>query len=273
MMKDILFTKRLGFPWVSVLLAINAIMVSFVCFIYPGMGWVFAARSPMHYPWLPITTLLVHGWPGMTVVIHLGGNMAMLLTLGILVERVLGPGRTIFLMIVGGSFFVIPIIIFHGGGIGASWMIWSMGPAAFLILYRFYKVKGKEAFKDPFYHAMLYAQFLMWPGSVLFIVGVFAFGFDMFNIFFRLLIGVAAGIFWHLIPSIAGLVVAILWRKRIASRVEELLGDKPVKPIERSLLDRIAIGAMALWLAFCLVLLVLVAVGVIPYWPEPPVTS
>jgi membrane associated rhomboid family serine protease len=262
-LSDLLLKKKLGIPWITLLLFINCTLVSVSCTLFTRLYEVFAARPPKVYPWVVITTVLVHGWTGMGIVIHLGANMVLLLTLGIPLERLMGPSRTFLLLVCGGFLFMCLAAL--GGGIGASWLIWPLGPVALVILYNYRKKTGKDVWKDPIFLVMLYALFLMWVFSVYF------FGFIIFftgrewtgSIMIRILVGILAGVLWHLFPTIVGIIFAVVWRKKIRTRMDLLWNDKENRINNRWRVDKVVMGGMVGLLVFNVLLLMLAAVGVV----------
>ena len=50
------------------------IIISLAAFIGPPLAGLVGGVGELTYPWQPWTAVFLHGWPGMPLLLHRGGN-------------------------------------------------------------------------------------------------------------------------------------------------------------------------------------------------------
>lgn len=111
MVSDILYKKKLGIPYLTLILAISCILVSVPTYFYPELYDVFGWEKPIYYPWQVVTHHLQHGsYMGLLPLpLHLICNLTVIMTFGVISEKVLGVKR--FFIGIFTSLFTAQLIV------------------------------------------------------------------------------------------------------------------------------------------------------------------
>lgn len=116
--------------WMPVTAALGAgmLVVSVPTALRPGLyAWI-GGIAPLNHPWQPVTAAFAHGFVGVPVWVHLGGNLMLLGVSGWIAEPVLGSLR--FACVTAVAIFCFALIHALGpvDGHGASSFIYAYGP-------------------------------------------------------------------------------------------------------------------------------------------------
>lgn len=215
-LSEIYFRAPLGLPVISLLLFLDCMLVSLASLRH-GMFGIFTTWNGFVYPWQWYTTVFEHGWADVPMAIHLGGNMLVLLTCGVFMERLLGTKRFVLVALIAFLTFTLPFAPFGRFGIGISWVVWPFGPLSAMALYYEYKASGRAVTRDPVFWLLVFTLFMMYV-FVGFIFGLrFASSYQM-----GFLIGSLFGLLSHIIPTIVGAVFAFKWRRLIKARLDAI---------------------------------------------------
>ncbi len=152
MIDKIYKNKKFGFPLIAFVLLITCTIITIPTYFQNYLWYIFALRSKPFYFWQVFSGIFEHSvFPDWFLWSHFLGNMSMLLVFGILIERLLGSKRMLFISltaaIVHVGFFQFR---FRGqmiSGSGASGIVYAYAPIVFyilIILYRKYSVEIKK---------------------------------------------------------------------------------------------------------------------------------
>lgn len=115
-------------PLLTYTLMAIMIIVSIGAFIWPPLTGIIGGVGELTHLWQPWTAVFLHGWPGMPMLLHLAGNLILLLLVGPSVERQLGQNRfllaTLIAIFAAGVVRLISNVEFNG----ASAFIWVYAP-------------------------------------------------------------------------------------------------------------------------------------------------
>ena len=109
-------------------LAVIMIIISLVSMIWPSVTGVLGGVGKLSYPWQPWTAVFMHGWPGMPMLLHLIGNLALLVITGPSVERKLGSRSFLFVTLLAIFAAGVVRLLFGVEFNGASAFIWAYAP-------------------------------------------------------------------------------------------------------------------------------------------------
>src|SRR5690554_4912480 len=95
LLSDLMHKKRMGIPFLSLILAYCCILVSTTTYFNPQYYDIFGGEGPVFYKWQYLTSYLEHGssisYIGtLNPLLQLLLNVVIILTLGVVCERVLG---------------------------------------------------------------------------------------------------------------------------------------------------------------------------------------
>jgi membrane associated rhomboid family serine protease len=110
------------------------LIASLSSLIWPPLTDVLGGVSELSHPWQPWTAILIHGWPGMPMLLHLVGNLVLLAFVGLPVEQQLGKVRFLILTLL--AIFAAGVVR-HLSGVefnGASAFIWAYVPFLWLFI-------------------------------------------------------------------------------------------------------------------------------------------
>lgn len=138
-------------PPVTASLALSCLLVSVPLLIWPNLYAFLGWSGPIqgHY-WKILTSSFAHGVPGSAVVAplpHLLGNLAIILTFGLLCERTLGSGR--FFILTSATLLTHTIWkCMTVGGNGASGTVWGYLVFAVPLLFWDWRDRKGGVFRD-----------------------------------------------------------------------------------------------------------------------------
>lgn len=130
LISDILFKKKTGIPYLSLILAASCILVSVPTYFYPELYDVFGGEKPVYYWWQLVTHNMQHdSYMGLLPLpLHLICNLTVIMTFGVISERVLGVKRffaVIFLSLFTAQFFRLALNVW-GNGASSIAKIWRL---------------------------------------------------------------------------------------------------------------------------------------------------
>jgi len=176
------------------------LIASISTLIWPSLTGVLGSVGELSYPWQPWTAVFVHGWPGMPMLLHLAGNLVLLVLVGPSVEQRLGAARfltvTLLAIFAAGLLRLLSGVEFNG----ASAFIWAYAPFLSLLIR-----DGEQTEKT----GILYVMWLIVPfviGLILTLNGT------------HLIKAFVFGNLYHLSGTIVGFSGAWFWRSRLISR-------------------------------------------------------
>ncbi|HZK34294.1 MAG TPA: rhomboid family intramembrane serine protease [Bacillota bacterium] len=167
MLFNSLYKKRIGIPFLSLILAYSCILVSVTTYFNPEYYDIFGGQGPVFYTWQHLTRYLDHGASighvGMlNPLLQLLLNVLVLLTFGVICERVLGTKR--FFILIAGSILISQLLRFFLKiwVSGPSSIVWAFTPILFLTLLHLYKRDRAKILKDPMAYFSLLLLIIMW---------------------------------------------------------------------------------------------------------------
>jgi membrane associated rhomboid family serine protease len=235
-----LLRARLGFPWASMLLVAGCVLTTLPMlfsshyYLILGAGNEQADNPNIRW-WHTVVTTFVHGggFPGVTV--HLAINCAMLLVLGVLLERALGTGRFFALCATCLGLSWVLKVVLHRYAHGISSVVWAFVIFAPVFLGHAWRVDRGRAFRDPALLAVV----------LLFVIG---------------LLGLVNT--WHTVAMVAGMPFLFAWRTVLRDNLRKL--DQGRAPDRWEGFPRIAgIALPALLVAFSTALTLAAVLGVL----------
>ena len=213
---------RKPFPTVSIVIALLCIGITVISILIPDALWSFAFVYPLRNPWSLITYMFEHYTPqdiippeleydSMRLSFgHLGFNLLLVVPFGIMVEKVIGAKRFLILSVAAWLADIITIYIIYASFVpegeeamckGASGLAFAYVPVG---LYIFFILGKRFGFGKLFKQISFY---LLMPIAITTIV--FACSPNIANC-----TGIVSMIL-HLIGIACGVVIAILFRKKI----------------------------------------------------------
>ena len=145
------------FATVTYLLLAIITLVTIATLLWPPLANVIGGAGELNYPWQPWTAVFLHGWPGVPRLLHLAGNVVLIIVVGLPVERWLGSARfllvTVLAIVAAGFARFLTGLPFNG----ASAFIWAYAPLLWLLIRR-----GQERDKAP----LLWVMWLIVPAAM-----------------------------------------------------------------------------------------------------------
>lgn len=226
--------------------AAGCILVSVPTYFYPELYDVFGGEKLVYYPWQLVTHFLQHGsYMGpLPLLLHLICNLMVVMTFGVISEKVLGAKR--FFIIIIASLFIAQFFRLTLGvwGNGASSITWAFGPIAFLCILNMNRKDRAKLLKDFMFYVCIFIFLVIW---VLITAVNIANGWFYSNLF-------------HLIATIVGIVFALTWRGYIAKRVDVILDyDLAEKPMY-DLWDKRIIG-LSFLVPICITIILILSLS------------
>lgn len=212
---------RSEFPFVTSVLAGSMLLVSLATLVAPDLGGALGGVGPLRSPWQLLTSVFVHGWPGLPALPHLAGNLALILIVGVAAERLLGSARYLALTALAVAAYAAIRVLSGVEVNGSSVFIWAYAPVVYLGLRR--SAGGEVGGR---------AREALW-GALVVMWGVVTVGMGA--------LGVAGGLgppramvlgnLYHIGGTLAGLLGLALWREVIGRGARE--GRPPASPLDR----------------------------------------
>lgn len=215
MISDLLFRKKLGIPYISIIFIFCCLLVSIPTYFFPRLYFVFGSSFQGYndtYIWQnAITSQFEHGSfyieskiaQGLPLLVHLFGNVIIIGVFGSLTERILGTRRFLQLTIIAALCNYIIRVLIDSYGNGASGIAWAYGSIAFLILIRTSKLYGNRLLRDPMFYISDFLFVMMWI--------VITAGSEWTTILF------------HLIATLVGIVFYIIYKIIIYERLNKII--------------------------------------------------
>lgn len=219
MLSELTYKKRLGFPFLSLILAYSTILISLITYFNPQYLDIFGGQGSVTYSWQYLTRYFEHGTAlsytgALSPILELLLNLLILLSLGLMCERVLGTKRYFILIL--GSVLVSELLglIFSVRVSGLASIVWAFGPVSLLVLIYLFKGDRRKLIRDPLAYISLAIFPVMW--LVLTVLNLLG-GWHISNLV-------------NLLASLLGLGFALLFKHYIYARLNYLLGlTSPVK--------------------------------------------
>lgn len=240
---DLLYRRKLGIPWASILLIATCFVVTLPLFIEPrrfyltlGVGFC-EEDGPVRW-YHALVTPFVHGagcgfpptW------FHIGVNVSLFVFQGVLVERLLGSGRYALLTLAGLAVHIpLKYLIIQGRAHGASGMTWSYLLFAFLLLAWMWRAERWRMLRD-------WATVLLALWVALAVVGLIK--------------------HWHLWNVLVSVPFFLAWRKPFRASFEAVArGEAPERGGRAGNIAGVLV--LAALFAFNLLFVVLAAMGIL----------
>ena len=211
MLFDLYYKKKLGIPWISILLILTCFIVWIASLIDNNLWSVFATHSHPIYSWQYFSGLFQHNlFPRWFYTIHFISNISVITLFGVMIERIIGTKKYLLLNILSGSIGLVFFYISHinqesnSTFNGISVIVWSYAPLVCLILIQLYKL-NKKIIKEKMFSLMVFELFFMW---------VFVTVMD--------LLGSNTSNKYHLVATIVGIVFLIVYKNAIKLRISKI---------------------------------------------------
>ncbi len=212
MLFDLYYKKKLGIPWISILLMLTCFIVWIATLIDNNLWSVFATHSNPIYFWQYFSGIFQHSFfPKWFYSIHFVSNISVIALFGVMIERIIGTKKYLLLNILSGSIGLIFYYISHINDVsnstfnGISVIVWSYAPLACMILIQLYKF-NKQIIQEKMFYLMVFELFFMW---------VFVTVMD--------LLGSNTSNKYHLVATIVGIVIMIIYKNDIKLRISKIL--------------------------------------------------
>jgi len=167
MLKELFYKRKLGIPWIAIILILTCSIVSLATFLNRDLYRIFSFTTKPLYWWQYFTGVFEHSiylpwffWA------HYLGNMSVILLFGVFVERVLGSKRMFLITLTSGVISCISFQLLNRGeyctGSGVSGIAWAYAPIAFYILIQIYQYDKKKIRKEILFYIMVFEFFFIW---------------------------------------------------------------------------------------------------------------
>lgn len=226
MLEDIYFRKRLGIPYIAILLIITCTIVSIPTYFNNELYEVFASHGKAIYWWQYFTGNFEHSIvPKHFFWAHYLGNMFLICLYGCFIERLIGTRRmfifTVGALVVSCICSRIFVISPMDRGAGASGIAWAYLPMAFFILVQCIKMEKQKVFKSPLLYIMIGGFLFAW----VFVTSVSSWEGTNRS---------------HVIATIVGILIPVGWYKAIKETLAKLNNGHEVM-VERHKSDHVLI--------------------------------
>ncbi len=167
MLFDLYYKKKLGIPWISILLILTCFAVWVATLTDNNLWVVFATHSHPIYFWQYFSGLFQHSFsPKWFYTIHFVSNISVIVLFGVMIERIIGTKKYLLLNFLSGCigliyFFVNRMNHEHSTFNGISVIVWSYAPLALMILLQIYRF-NKQVIKEKMFFLMVFELFFMW---------------------------------------------------------------------------------------------------------------
>ncbi|GAA0179579.1 hypothetical protein SH2C18_24210 [Clostridium sediminicola] len=209
MISNIYYKKKLGIPWISMILVLTCFTVWIATSVDNNLYYVFVTASKPKYFWQYFSGTFQHTlYPRWFFYVHFLSNMSVILLFGTIIERIIGSKKYLLLSFVSGSLVLITYYIIFGDKlnstlVGISGVVWSYGPVVFYILIQIYKQNKQQVIHDKLFYLMIVELFFIW-------------------IFITALSSIYT-VIWHLVATIVGIVFTIILKEDIRARITEII--------------------------------------------------
>jgi len=260
-MLDSLFdARKSGLPVVTLLFFSGCLIVSVPTFFFPGLYQIFGGYKPINYLWQKVTIAFEHGFYGFPLLVHLLGNGILLWFCGNFCEKLLGSARFFLLTIAAIAGFGLAHSLPFIDGHGSSGVIWAYPPVMFVTLRQYRRLAPQKTQSDPGVQHIRGLLIIMWVVITLFMTVLPYFAGWQGDPLTSLILANT----FHISATGVGFLFAFLWRGHIVSRLQEMNADN-FSQYPRTKLDKSAILVGVLIPLTLTILLLLVALGIIPY--------
>ncbi|MFQ5605633.1 MAG: hypothetical protein ACE5HS_20365 [bacterium] len=249
--------KKIGKPFVTIIIAGSCLLVSVPTFFFPQLYRVFGGLKPLNFFWQKYSLSFQHGFDGFPLILHLGGNLLLLCYCGVFSEKILGAARflllTVAAMLVFAGVHSLPWLEGHG----SSGIIWAYSPIVFTTLIIYRKSLPVIAESDSVFQRGIMILIIMWGViTILMTILPYLVG-GKGNLFIALILG---NIF-HAAAVAIGFLFSFLWRNVILNKFHKLAVNHDLSVFQHTFIDKLAIALSLLIPVNLLVILILVAVG------------
>lgn len=249
MISDLLFRKRLGVPFLSLILILSCLIVSVPTYFSPKLYFVFGGDAHSAYPWQNVlTSQFEHGsffiemkiQQGLPLFLHLFGNLLVIALFGSISERILGTKRFLSVVLMAAITHYIVRVTIKSYGNGISGIAWSFAPVILMtIIILFKNYYSKKLWNDFTLYAAILLLVLIWI--------VISIGSEWTTNLF------------HLCSTLVGVGFTIIWNDVISDRIYRTFISNDITPLVDM---RLVIWSLILPI-FLFVLLLLSLSGVI----------
>ncbi len=224
MLTDILYRKKLGVPFLSLILIISCLAVSIPTYFFPQLYKVFGGGHYKFYIWQYVTMVFEHGSHDLNIFLHLGANIIVIAFFGVLAEKILGTRKFLILTVVSAATFYSRFYLegLHGNGI--SGVIWAYISITVIVVIDMYKINKEKLMKDYSFYIFV----------VLILVTMFGITAFEYLVYGRLTEGVIS----HIIGTLVGFVQAFKWKGHINKRVYQINFEQSPRKICSSVTDK-----------------------------------
>lgn len=246
MITEFVIKKKPKIPVLTLIFVICCLLVSVPTFFNAELYEVFGGEKPMFYFWQPVTNFFEHGTSIsfatlVSLPLHIAINLALLVTFGVVCEKLLGAKRY-FLLIVSTAILSRAVgYLFDTWGNGASSVTWAFAPIAFYFTRVLFKKDSRSLMKDWMFYVFCFLFFMAWIVITLFDI---LYGAYKINIF-------------HLFATITGTVFLFIFKKSIAERIDEVPENAGIQNARKALSDKLVVGAFLIIPAAILLILAL----------------
>jgi membrane associated rhomboid family serine protease len=243
---EFLFKKKPKFPAITFIFAATCLLVSVPTYFNAELYEIFSGEKPMFYAWQPVTNFFEHGTSIsfatlVSLPLHIAINLAMLLTFGIVCEKLLGAKWYLMLIAVSGLLSRAVGAVFETWANGASSITWGFAPIAFYFTRSLYKRDRRSLMYDRMFYVFCFLFFFAWIMIAVFDI---LYGAYIINTY-------------HLFATLAGTGFLLVFRKSISERIRDCY-DSPAKdPGKIDILDKAAAYAFMLLPALVLAIFIL----------------
>lgn len=168
MLFDLYYRKKLGTPWISILLILTCFIVWVATLTDDNLWVVFATHSRPIYFWQYFSGLFQHSFsPKWFYTVHFASNISVIALFGVIIERIIGTKKYLLLNILSGCIGLMYFFLSHinheynSTFNGISAIVWSYAPLALMILMQLHKL-NKQVIKEKMFFLMVFELFFMW---------------------------------------------------------------------------------------------------------------
>lgn len=259
MLSDLYFRRKLGVPYLSLIILTSCLIVTISIKIFPELAQVLGGYKPFNYPWQYFTLVFNHGSDNLSSFLHLFSNSMVILIFGTLTERVLGTKKFfVFTLTSALLFYLETHLVFNdwAGMNGISGIVWGYSVFVLYVLVILIKNHENKLLRDPMFYITISSLFVIW--IVITIVDYYMLG------------KISYGLIAHIISILIGLLFVFIWRDYIKNRIISICNNN-ISRKNIALDKKIIISSLVIPI-FIILILVLSFTGIL-YKHKIPINS
>ena len=215
-------------PYISLLLFATCSLISLFTYFDNDLFDVFCLSTKPIYWWQYFVGAFEHSiYPKWFFWAHYLGNMSVIFTMGILVERVIGNTRMFLVSIVSFITYINAFQLLNKNGYdtncGISGIVWSYAPIALFIIIKLFKNNKKTIMKDKLFYLLIFEFLFIW-------------------LFITLVSDWQGTNRYHVIATLVGILFLFIWKKTIIDQIVHMADSNKKEKSRIIIIDRFVVG-------------------------------